>query len=397
MPLSKVPIIGDKLTIIDCFAALGESLRKRPRQNKFLKILSLYIKTKHLFLFSSGIASFYAALTVIKQGSGKREVILPAYTASSLVAAVKKIGLVPKLCDISLDDFNLEVLELADVVNERTLAIVGIHMFGLPMAGFKELKEKFKDVYLIEDCAQSFGSQIDNEPVGRLGDFSLFSFNRGKNFPLFGGGCLATDSDSLAERISSVYKAVCLRQSLSRNFIDFIKALAFTLAINPYIYGSFYDLISCFKDTAPPKDVFIGEMSPFQKSLGEIFSLKIKASIKQRINNATFLINGLKDVESLCLPKIKNNLRPIFNRLPILFNSKNCLEKAEHKLALLGIESSRMYLKPLHHIFDLGYNSEEFPNANKLAENLLVLPVHPLVKSKHLNQIILALKEAAYE
>jgi dTDP-4-amino-4,6-dideoxygalactose transaminase len=392
MLAQKLPIIGDNLTISDCCAALKESFKNRLKQIDFQNTLSKSIQTKHLFFFSSGIASFYAALSILKQFSKKREIILPAYTAPSLVVAVKQIGLEAKLCDISLDDFNLDVDRLADIVNERTLAIVGVHMFGLPMSGLSKLKDNFKDVYLIEDCAQSFGSLIDNLPVGNLGDFSFFSFNRGKNFPLLQGGCLATDNDNLAGRINSAYNTDCFRGSF-RNLIDFIKGLAFVSATNPYVYKTFYPLIARFKDVAPPKEVAIGQMSLFCEELGEIFSTRINVSLMQRFNNAAFLMSRLKDTEGLKLPKIEKNLSPIFNRFPILFDSGREREKIEMELSLLGVECSRMYLRPLHHIFDLGYKREEFSNANKFAENLLVFPVHPLVKEKHLSLIIMVLKE----
>ncbi|RLI00750.1 transcriptional regulator, partial [Candidatus Bathyarchaeota archaeon] len=54
----------------------------------------------------------------------------------------------------------------------------------------------------------------------------------------------------------------------------------------------------------------------------------------------------------------------------------------------VGIETSSMYIKPLHHIFDLGYRKEEFPNACYFAQHLLTLPTHPIMTERQLDKII---------
>jgi len=69
------------------------------------------------------------------------EVILPAYTAGSLVVAVGKAGLKPVLCDISLDNYNAAAPDMLRLVGADTLAVVCVHMFGIPVDGIEKLRQ----------------------------------------------------------------------------------------------------------------------------------------------------------------------------------------------------------------------------------------------------------------
>ena len=112
-----------------------------------------------------------------------------------------------------------------------------------------------------------------------------------------------------------------------------------------------------------------------------------------RYQNGMALINELKDVKDIILPDILRNTMPAFNRMPVVFRDPAERDKVERGLWQAGIETSRMYIMPLHHMFDLGYEKEEFPNAEYFAEHLLTLPVHPLVRREDLSKMIRVIKE----
>ncbi len=111
-------------------------------------------------------------------------------------------------------------------------------------------------------------------------------------------------------------------------------------------------------------------------------------SCKDRYENAMAIINGLRNTEGIILPEIHDNIIPAFNRLPLVFKDLKSREKVEVNLWKAGIETSRMYFKPLHHIFDLGYKKDDFPHATYFAEHMLTLPIHPLLTDTDLNKII---------
>ena len=98
----------------------------------------------------------------------------------------------------------------------------------------------------------------------------------------------------------------------------------------------------------------------------------------------------------------KNSVAPLSGAsgtlsVPVEVSARHChLSQKDLEKALLkaGIDTSRMYLKPVHRIFDLGFKQDDFPNATYLAERLLTLPTHPLVREEDLSNIIRTIKEA---
>ncbi|MDO8969930.1 MAG: DegT/DnrJ/EryC1/StrS family aminotransferase, partial [Saprospiraceae bacterium] len=102
---------------------------------------------------------------------------------------------------------------------------------------------------------------------------------------------------------------------------------------------------------------------------------------------------GLKQAPQIMVPQISSDTCPAFNRLPVVFRDIKKRDRVEKKLWQAGIETSRMYLKPLHHMFDLGYTWGNFPNAVYLAGHLLTLPTHPLLRKADVGAMISIIRE----
>lgn len=390
--LKKMPIVGCPIGLQNLSFGLL-SIFKQTCQGQLSDALSKLLNRKYIYFTNSGTSSFYTILKILKDRKGEDEVIVPAYTALSLIIAIKKAGLKPVLCDISLDDFNMDVNLLPAIVSEQTLCIIGIHMFGIVSKELETLKRRFSDIFIIEDGAQSMGSKINSAFVGSLADVSFFSFNRGKNIPTYGGGCITTDSQVLAEKIieeEESIKGPAMRQKVLIAF----KILALSLAVRPFVYGLGYRFICRFKDVTPPKDFEVKRYSDFQAAVALSLLKRIEDFSEKRYNNGIKLIEGLRDIRGIVLPKISENTRPAFNRLPVVFEDSERRESVGKALFKAGIETSRMYFKPIHHMIDLGYKKEDFPIANYFAQGLLTLPVHPLLTDNHLNIIIEVIKNA---
>ena len=383
--LKKIPIVGCPIGFKDLLSSLFNKEPKIELKNALVKFLN----SKYIYFANSATASFYSILEVLKERCDKKEVILPAYTASSLIIAIKKANLRPVLCDISLDDFNMDMNLLDGVVNKDTLCIVGAHMFGIVAKGLEKLKERFPDVFIMEDCAQSLGSKVDGKPVGNSGEVSFFSFNRGKNLPTYGGGCIATNSDEVAGKIEETIRDMGLGVMGKREEMEImLKMFALSLVVRPCIYGMLYPLIFRFKEKAPSEDFEVKEYTDCQAGVALALLKRIDEFSKKRYDNGMRLIGGLKDREDIIVPEISEGTEPAFNRLPIVFKDLEKRGKVEKDLWKAGIETSRMYFKPLHHVFELGYKKEDFPNAVYFAERLLTLPVHPLVDEKTIIKMI---------
>ncbi|MCM8763266.1 MAG: DegT/DnrJ/EryC1/StrS family aminotransferase, partial [Candidatus Omnitrophica bacterium] len=86
-----IPIVAHPLGLNDLFFIGGLSSRQMQLKEALVK----YFNSKYVFLFNSGTSSFFMLLEALKMFSEKKEVIIPAYTASALVVAIKKAGLRP--------------------------------------------------------------------------------------------------------------------------------------------------------------------------------------------------------------------------------------------------------------------------------------------------------------
>ncbi|MDD5566245.1 MAG: DegT/DnrJ/EryC1/StrS family aminotransferase, partial [Candidatus Omnitrophica bacterium] len=213
--IAKVPILrtpaGYRDILWSCVQSLNPSVGERFRAT-FLRQFTFACVT------GSGIAAFYLLLKAVAQRARRKEVILPAYTAASLVVAVQKAGLIPVLCDVSLKDFNLSETDLYNRLSGQTLAVVAVHMFGIGVSYIATLKGKIgPDAALIEDCAQAMGTMIDSCQVGTFGDASFFSFNRGKNIPASAGGLIVTNTEELGSRIERLWAQEAQRNVIFSN------------------------------------------------------------------------------------------------------------------------------------------------------------------------------------
>ncbi len=385
----KVPVIGHPIGLGDLFFALS----RKNSKGGFAEDLKAVFKAPYVFLTNTGISSFYLILLSLKKLSKKTEVILPCYTALSLVVAVKKAGLTPVLCDISLKDFNADTQDLLRRVNPNTLCVVIVHMFGIPFSDVGGLRKRVPgDCFIVEDCAQAFGSMIAGKAVGTFGDFNFCSFNRGKNLPTYDGGCAVTHAKELALE----FEAQMLKfpaPNIGYRLKLAMKLFVLLFAFKPWCYGLFYFLIKYFKENTVPADFRVMYSTSFQAGVGQALLKKSRDCFEKRFCNGMYLIKALKEVKGIILPDIAETLTPAFNRLPVIFKNEFELEKAFAILEKRGIESSRLYLKPLHHIFDLGYKEDEFPNAVYLAEHLLTLPLHPLVEGRDLDAMVKVIRD----
>ncbi|MBI5873352.1 MAG: DegT/DnrJ/EryC1/StrS family aminotransferase [Candidatus Omnitrophica bacterium] len=388
--IRKVPVIGHPIGLLDLFFALF----CRKAQLEFCRELKDEIFVRHAYLANTGIASFYIVLSVLKKLSHAKEVILPCYTAPSLVVAVRRAGLKPVLCDISLDDFNADLNDLFKRINENTLCVVAVHMYGIPWAGIEELNKKRgkNNIFIVEDCAQAFGAKIRGTSVGAFGDIGFFSFNRGKNLPIYEGGCIVTESRELAVLLE---KEIVLhpKQSLFEHFALGFKLFALSFAFKPFFYWLLYPVIARFKENSVPSGFEVRQYVAYPAAVGLRLLKKIQKPFEMRYNNSRMLLEALGGAEGLILPKIAPGITPMFNRMPVVIKDKDKVEKVLKALEDEGIECSRFYFKPLHHLFDLGYNKDEFPNAVYLAERLLTLPVHPFVGKRDIEKMVTIIRE----
>lgn len=164
-----------------------------------------YLEIGHAFGVANGTDALHVALRACGVGPGD-EVITVAHTAVATVAAIELSGATPVVVDIEPGFFTLDPNKLLAACNERTKAIIPVHIYGQSVALNEILAiAKAKKLRVIEDCAQAHGARLNGQRLGTFGDVACFSFYPTKNLGAIGdGGAVVTNDDALAERIKLI-------------------------------------------------------------------------------------------------------------------------------------------------------------------------------------------------
>jgi len=171
--------------------------------------LASYTGAKHAIGVANGLDALrlilraYIELGVMKAGD---EVIVPANTYIASVLAITDNHLVPVLVEPNLDTYNLNIDLIESYITPKTKAILLVHLYGQVCWSDKltQLKSKY-DLRIIEDNAQAIGAQWQGIGTGNLGDAAGFSFYPGKNLGALGdGGAVTTNEEAVATLVRSI-------------------------------------------------------------------------------------------------------------------------------------------------------------------------------------------------
>ncbi len=153
---------------------------------------------------TNGTAALHVALTSLGIGPGD-EVILPSYTFIASSFSIVQAGAIPRFADVNLEDHCISVESAEKLVNERTRAIMPVHLYGNvcdmdPIWAFA----RKHDLFVVEDNAEAFGGQYKGKKTGTLGHIAACSFCQNKTFTTGGeGGMVTTDDEDLAWKARS--------------------------------------------------------------------------------------------------------------------------------------------------------------------------------------------------
>ena len=176
-----------------------------PKTKEFERRISAYVHTDKTVCLNSATAAMELALRLIGMGS-EDEVIVPAYTYTASASVTQHVGCRLVMVDSKPDSVQMDLSKLADAITERTKVIVPVDLGGVLCEYdrilevieqkkhlFKpsnELQKKMGRIIISSDCAHAFGSQWHGKMAGEIGDFSSFSFHAVKNLTTAEGGAL---------------------------------------------------------------------------------------------------------------------------------------------------------------------------------------------------------------
>ncbi len=173
-----------------------------PNVRAFEEEAASYLGVDHAVGCASGTDALHLALIAAGVGQGD-EVITTPFTFIATAEAILYVGATPVFVDIDEKSFNIDPEQVAAAVTDKTKAIIPVHLFGQPanMAELQAIADKH-GLKIVEDCAQSFGADIDGKQTGSMGDAGAFSFFPSKNLGCYGdGGLITTNSAEMAEHL----------------------------------------------------------------------------------------------------------------------------------------------------------------------------------------------------
>lgn len=388
----SIPPSGTRVRFEEVFSSL---LSRNQPLDKFARELREYFKVKNCFLVSSGRAALTLLLRVLKKIRNKDEVIIPAYTCFSVPSAIARAGLKISLCDISLENLNLEKKKLTRLINNNTLAVLPVYHYGLAhdISEIIELCRESK-VFVIEDVAQGMGAKFANSYLGIFGDAGFFSLGRGKNITTVEGGVIISQD----EEISSLLQQELFNLRKNSGFEFFLKMLLYKIFLNPHLYW-IPEKIPYLElgESKFSLEFALSSLSEYQAKLGIHLLRRLEEINRIRIKNAEYMTSALKDSDKISLLTSPPQAYSIYLRLPILFKDIAEREKTYNSLRRRNLGVSKMYPTSLEKIPGIeNYlvpNSSDLSNSNLVEKTLLTLPTHQFLSQGDPDKIIEVIKE----
>jgi dTDP-4-amino-4,6-dideoxygalactose transaminase len=161
-----------------------------------------FIGAKHTLAVTNGTAALHLACLAAGIGPGD-EVIVPSLTFVATANAVRYTGATPVFADIESPEWlNISPTSIESRINDRTRAVLVVHYGGFPcdMPAIMEIARRH-NLIVLEDSAHAIGSELDGRKLGTWGAISCYSFFSNKNMTTGEGGMLATDDETLAEKL----------------------------------------------------------------------------------------------------------------------------------------------------------------------------------------------------
>lgn len=353
VPIAKPYIGEDEIKEVVKVLKSGELSQGRWVE-RFEKEFANFTHTKFAIATSSGTTALHLSLLAlgIKKGD---EVITTPFTFIASVNAILYVGAKPVFVDIDPKTFNINPDLIKERITDKTRAILPVHLFGLA-ADMKKILSVAKkhNIFVLEDAAQAHGAKINNQVVGSFGNLAAFSFYPTKNMTTGEGGMITTSDENLAKAIRKLRN-----HGMEKRY--------------------YHDILG-----------FNFRMTNMQAAIGVHQLKKLNGFNRKRIENAQFLTQHLSGVEGIQPPFIPKGSTHVFHQYTILIKAgKEKREKIIEYLNKNGVETMIYYPLPVYKqefIKDIVVDVK-LPNVEKITDQVLSLPIHPLVTKVDLKKI----------
>jgi dTDP-4-amino-4,6-dideoxygalactose transaminase len=376
------------------WAQIPSLFKNCPAEKGFL---SAYYPPGSVFPVSSGTAALTVSLLIFKTVSEKKEVVLPAYSCPSLVAAIVTAGLKPVLCDLQQSTLVLDLKHLETVVGPNTLAVIAVHLFGVS-ENVSELKKMGSErgFFILEDAAQSFGNHCHalNKPYGTIGDLGVISFGRGKPLSLLHGGAVIVNHQGLIGNAQGLLATLPVPRGLGFLLPQTALLLLYSIFFHPRTHWiprsmPFLKLGEThYIDGFPIEKIFPGVMN-FGETVFRRFP-EIRATRKSLTSAYMEALGNHSDHFSWGFDKESLDDTALI-RFPILFREAALRDRVLSALERRGLGASGSFPVPLNELPGAAVhfcsNNSNHPNASAISQRLITLPLHEFVREREIAEI----------
>lgn len=299
--------------------------------------------------YCAGVGSGLDAITLILRALGVREgdeVIVPSHTFIATWLAVSAVGARPVPAECDLRTYNLDPAAFEAAITPRTVAVIPVHLYGQPadMAAIGDIAARH-GLAVVEDASQAHGARYRGQRVGTFSAAAAFSLNPVKNLGAWGNaGAVVTDDAALAEQVR-----------LLRNYGYRVKYQHEIMATNSRL------------------DEIQAAILRVKLRYLEVWNARRQA-LAARYTRALSSPAGQAD---LVLPHVPDWAEPVWHQFVVRLADRAAVQE---RLRAAGIDTLIHYPVPPHLMpayRDAGWRPGDFPVAERIAAEVLSLPLNP--------------------
>lgn len=315
------------------------------KHKQLQKELVEYLGVDKIDLFTNGHMALELSLQALGFPKGS-EVITTPFTFASTTHAIVRNGLEPIFCDINPIDFTIDVEKIEELITDRTVAIMPVHVYGnvCKIEEIQKIANKY-GLKVIYDAAHTFGVKYKKQGIGSYGDVSCFSFHATKVFNTVEGGAACYKDEDFGLELYRL-KNFGIR---SQERVDGVGANA--------------------------------KMNEFCAAMGLCNLRHVDEEIAKRKAVVERYMEHLSGVEGIQLNPEQKDVKPNYAYFPVIFDEKvfgASRNEVFESLAAHGI-GARKYFYPLTNSFDCfhgKYDPNKTPIALHVSKRVLTLPLY---------------------
>jgi perosamine synthetase len=351
------PIIGDAERAAVIEVLNGPILVHGPRATAFEDAFAKWTGAPYAVSVSSCTAAMHLVYFALGYGPGD-EVIVPAQTHAATAHAVELTGAKAVFVDAERQTGNIDVSAIEAAITPRTRAIAVVHYLGVAvdMAAVNAIAKRHR-LFVLEDCALAIGTRISGVHVGLFGDVGCFSFYPVKHMTTAEGGMIVTRNAELAAKLRH------------------LRAFGVDRHMGERKVPGMYDVTALG---------FNYRMNEIEAAIGIEQVKRLDNMLAQRAANFAALDRRLRGHRHLELfAAVFDNGESSYYCLAVLLAPELASLRFEivGRLNGRGVGTSIYYPQPVPHMSyyrnKYGYDPSSFPNAVRISNNSIALPVGP--------------------